>query len=87
MRTFARCLAVPMFIGAFVCMTASFAQAAFPGKNGKIAIAGIQTFNPDGSNPTPLVGGVDPAWSSDGKSIAFAKYVPFNSLLELPVTT
>jgi hypothetical protein len=29
------------------------AHTAFPGKNGTIAITGIQTLNPDGSNPTP----------------------------------
>jgi Tol biopolymer transport system component len=50
------------------------AHAAFPGKNGKIAIAGIFTFNADGSEVTLLASGNDPAWSPDGKQIAFSLF-------------
>ena len=73
MRTFIRCLAVPLCVGAFVCMTASLAQAAFPGQNGKLVIDGyaIETFNPDGSDLTALASGRSPAWSPNGKQIAY----------------
>lgn len=55
------------------------ADAAFPGKNGKIAFqrsGEIYTMNPDGSDQTNLTnqGAADQGamWSSDGKKIAFA---------------
>jgi Tol biopolymer transport system component len=56
------------------------AEAAFPGKNGKIAFnsyeGGIWTINPDGSNRTQLpVAGPTylGAWSPDGTRIAFTR--------------
>ena len=52
------------------------AGAAFPGANGKIAVDGIVTVNPDGSgfvHLTPQTGeDRGPAWSPDGQKIAFA---------------
>jgi dipeptidyl aminopeptidase/acylaminoacyl peptidase len=61
---------------------AQSAQAAFPGKNGKIAfttsvkpgdfwIDTIETIEPDGSGRASLLLGRDPTWSSDGASLAY----------------
>jgi dipeptidyl aminopeptidase/acylaminoacyl peptidase len=50
------------------------AHAAFPGANGKIAFAdgnGVETINPDGTGRIALAQGSDPAWSSDGRKIAY----------------
>jgi Tol biopolymer transport system component len=52
------------------------AEAAFPGKNGKIAFVrdgGIWTVNPDGSDQTFLSAGGAPAWSPDGSKIVFER--------------
>src|SRR5687767_4582882 len=66
------------------------AEAAFPGQNGKIALLfgnsetsfGIFTVNPDGSGSMRLTddgahpGEMSPAWSADGRKIAFARPSP-----------
>ena len=62
-----------------VTLSATPAEAAFPGQNGKIAFTGtidgqggIHAINPDGTDPTRLVGfGWAPAWSPSGTRIAF----------------
>jgi hypothetical protein len=58
-------------------VVAPSADAAFPGKNGRIAFeqnSGISLVNPDGSVETPLTpadGSHQPAFSADGSRIAF----------------
>jgi Tol biopolymer transport system component len=75
----------PLFVLALVAGLLALearAQAAFPGKNGKIAFdtnrdgnQEIYTMNADGSNPTRLTNNTaidqTPAWSPDGTKIAF----------------
>ena len=59
------------------------ADAAFPGKNGKLAFSkenfrqgssGIFTINPDGSEPDRLGPGYEPSWSADGAKVVFQKF-------------
>jgi len=85
-----------LFIASLSTLTmwAKPAEAAFPGKNGKIAFGAnnqvynaistkIYTINPDGSGTSPLtntrVGDEDPAFSSDGSKIAFTLYGQYPS--------
>jgi Tol biopolymer transport system component len=55
----------------------SASLAAFPGANGKIAFgeyangSKIYAVNADGTGRTLLTGGTDPAWSADGRKIAY----------------
>jgi Tol biopolymer transport system component len=87
-----RTLYLPLMIAAAVavaCLVAlsavsEKAEAAFPGKNGRIAYAGwnrgkdyeIYTINPNGSGKTQLTHNntddIDPAYSPDGKKIVYA---------------
>ena len=71
---------------AVACLATAQAQAAFPGPNGRIAFSrtpsgsqqmsasDIYAVNPDGSGLTRLTvsgAAVNPAWSPDGKHVAF----------------
>ena len=78
-----RALYLPALIvvGVLVACTAALlalsekqAQAAFPGKNGKIAYVGgvIYTINPGGGGKTKVTEGSEPSYSPNGKKIAYS---------------
>jgi Tol biopolymer transport system component len=79
-------LALALLATGLVSLTAAgSASATFPGTNGKIAFASNRTgsydiyaANPDGSGlvnltATPGVAELDPAWSADGRRLAFQR--------------
>ena len=61
---------------ALLALSEKKAQAAFPGKNGKIAYVGgvIYTINPGGGGKTKVTEGYEPSFSPDGGKIAYAGY-------------
>ena len=73
-------LAVLLF-AAILLALATPAQAAFPGKNGKIAFSSfqgnqfrIEVIEPDGTGRTVLFpGGFDVGWAADGERLAFSR--------------
>jgi Tol biopolymer transport system component len=73
-----------VFLASLLGVTgAGSADAAFPGANGKIALDGIFTMNPDGSAHSQITvppsgySDWEPSWSADGQKLAFARlYAP-----------
>jgi WD40-like Beta Propeller Repeat len=65
---------------AVICLLAPVqALATYPGLNGKIAFehgSDVWTMDPDGSNQASLVPGFQPAWSSDGRKLAWVCSTP-----------
>jgi Tol biopolymer transport system component len=58
-----------------LCVEVKPAEAAYPGKNGRIAYQGsdnvIYTIRPGGEGKTKVTEGQEPAFSADGKKIAY----------------
>ena len=86
MRGFSRVFVYLACVAAWLGVVTADTEAAFPGSNGLIAFQSnrddpgigqhdVYVMNPDGSDPRRLTtaGGEYPAWSPDGKQIAFAR--------------
>ena len=79
-------LSMVAVLSALACVLATPAQAAFPGKNGKIAYTSftngvgreVVVVNPDGAGAAVLFAGDQPSWSPDGSKISFG--CPFPNL-------
>jgi TolB protein len=72
-----RAALVLAFSAILLHLPGSSAQAAFPGKNGRIAFmrsGRVWTMEADGSSQKSLHWGVSPAWSPHGTRIAFSSY-------------
>ena len=87
-----RCVSYTLLLGAVLVFEVASADAAFPGKNGRIAFvqAGeIFTMNSEGSDIKQLTHlGPDnsanwPAWSADGKQIVFNESPPPDGIPQL----
>jgi Tol biopolymer transport system component len=88
-RWLARGLAAAVFGLLVGALTAAPALAAFPGKNGRIAFArdgDIWTVRPDGTGERRLTRSPayedGPAWSADGRWIAFVRHGPYDPNVE-----
>jgi Tol biopolymer transport system component len=70
-------VALTIILGIVALAAAAPASATFPGRNGRVAYptsSGISTAKPNGTDAHQLIafpGARDPAWSADGKRLAF----------------